>query len=222
MSQILTPRTDDWDVLFPFGPPIGYKKLKPDTVDYLNAHLDESTVDWSDNLVGKVTSETRLTPAMELVVMEDIQELAFQFCNRAQIHSSAFTSQLDTSKYNFSLKTESGWFVRQHEGEYNPIHLHTGCTLSCVGYLSLPEGIEAEWEEDYKDHHPANGHIQFIHGTPSKWSGTNFLVKPVVGDLWLFPSDVFHCVYPFKTVGERRSFSMNMEFTQSEKEVTNV
>ena len=42
--------------------------------------------------------------------------------------------------------------------------------MSCVGYLALPEGIEKEWEEDYKDHHPANGHIQFAHGTNSGYN----------------------------------------------------
>ncbi len=64
------------------------------------------------------------------------------------------------------LQIVSGWFVRQFENEYNPLHIHTGSRLSCVGYLKLPEGIEEEWEEDYKDHHPSNGHIQFASGTP--------------------------------------------------------
>jgi hypothetical protein len=90
--------------------------------------------------------------------------------------------------------------------------------MSCVGYLALPEGIEKEWEEDYKDHHPANGHIQFVHGTSSSYNNTNFMVKPQVGDFYIFPSDLFHCVYPFKTKGERRSFSVNFNFLEMVKD----
>ena len=76
-----------------------------------------------------------------------------------------------------------------------------------------------EWEEDYKDHHPSHGHIQFVHGTASTYSATNFMVKPQVGDFYLFPSELFHCVYPFKTKGERRSFSVNFNFLEIPKKV---
>jgi hypothetical protein len=106
----------------------------------------------------------------------------------------------------------------QLENEYNPVHIHTGCRLSCVGYLSLPEGIEDEWQEDYKDHHPSNGHIQFLSGTSSGYTSTNFMVKPQVGDFYVFPNQLFHCVYPFKTKGERRSFSVNMNFVEVPKD----
>jgi hypothetical protein len=43
------------------------------------------------------------------------------------------------------------------------------------------------------------------------------MVKPQVGDFYIFPSDLFHCVYPFKTVGERRSFSVNFNFLEMVK-----
>jgi hypothetical protein len=95
------------------------------------------------------------------------------------------------------------------------MHVHTNCTLSCVGYLKLPEGIDEEWEEDYKDHYPANGHINFIYGTDGLYTNSNFLVKPQVGDFYIFPSYLYHGVYPFYTKGERRSFSMNMIFNMS-------
>ena len=54
------------------------------------------------------------------------------------------------------------------------MHNHTNCTLSCVGYLKLPEGIDDEWEEDYKDHYPANGHINFIYGTDGLYTSSIF------------------------------------------------
>jgi hypothetical protein len=101
---------------------------------------------------------------------------------------------MDSAKNKYGIQLVAGWVVRQREGQYNPSHIHTGCKLSCVGYLSMPEGIDKEFEEDYMDHHPSHGHIQFVHGTPSHWSATNFMIKPEVGDFYLFPSDLFHCV----------------------------
>ena len=106
---------------------------------------------------------------------------------------------LDTENNNYALQIVSGWFVRQFENEYNPLHIHTGSRLSCVGYL-LPDGIEEEWEEDYKDHTCGLYSLQMgqLLATPA-----NFIVKPQVGDFYVFPSQLFHCVYPFYTKGER-------------------
>ena len=50
------------------------------------------------------------------------------------------------------------WFGIKFENEYN--HSYPQVLDYLVWILKLPDGIEEEWEEDYKDHHPANGHIQ--------------------------------------------------------------
>ena len=57
---------------------------------------------------------------------------------------------------DLQLNVINGWFVRQYANEYNPMHIHTNCSISCVGYLSLPEGIEKEWEQENKDHYYQN------------------------------------------------------------------
>ena len=93
--------------------------------------------------------------------------------------------------------------------------------LSCVGYLQLPDGIEEEWEEDDKGHHPSHGHIQFVYGHAANHTGSNFLMKPRVGHFIVFPAHLHHCVYPFKTSGERRSFSVNFTIAASPTEVSN-
>ena len=46
------------------------------------------------------------------------------------------------------------------------------------------------------------------------------MVKPRVGDFYVFPAELFHCVYPFKTKGERRSFSVNFSFIEVPKQKT--
>ena len=49
-------------------------------------------------------------------------------------------------------------------------------------------------------------------------TGSNFLAKPQVGDFYVFPAHLHHCVYPFKTKGERRSFSVNFTIAASYKD----
>ena len=152
-------------------------------------------------------------------MLENPTSVTFTYSS-SLLRNSLGAKSLDVENYNYGLQVISGWFVRQFENEYNPLHIHTGSRMSCVGYLKLPKGIDKEWEEDYKDHHPANGHIQFAHGTPSGYSQTNFMVKPRVGDFYVFPAELFHCVYPFKTKGERRSFSVNFSFIEVPKQKT--
>lgn len=204
----------------PFGPGIGKIQLSASYVNKMNKIIDdlskreEPLTDFSDNLVGKVDEELLFDDHMKEIFLEETRNFISKYAQWMEFRNSLGARRLDSTNNRYGIQFISGWVVRQREYEYNPIHIHTGCKLSCVGYLSLPEGIEKEWEEDYKDHHPSHGHIQFVHGTPSNWSTTNFMVKPQIGDFFLFPSDLFHCVYPFYTPGERRSFSVNLNFLE--------
>jgi len=216
-AKFYVPKKNE-EYLAPFGPVMGYKKLSASFVKKMNTLMKMELEDWSGSLVGKVKAELRFSKEIESQWLKEVSQFIGRFSAYAEHRNSFGVNSLDTEKYNYGIQIASGWFVRQFENEYNPLHIHTGARLSCVGYLALPDGIEKEWEEDYKDHHPANGHIQFAHGTPSGYSNTNFMVKPQVGDFYVFPAELFHCVYPFKTKGERRSFSVNFSFIEVPKD----
>ena len=196
----------------PFGPTMGYYKMPSEMVDYLNNNMDKKLDDYSDNLVGKVSQELRFDNEIRNYVGKKLIKFIIDYHEYTKNRNSLGQNSLAKDKTP-KLDVLNGWFVRQFENEYNPVHIHTQCTLSCVGYLKLPDGIEEEWEKDYKDHYPANGHINFIYGTHGQYTCSNFLIKPKVGDFYIFPSYLFHAVYPFYTKGERRSFSMNMIFS---------
>ena len=217
MANFYVPKGEE-DFLSPFGPTMGYKKLSKEFVDTLNTKMNDQLEDFSDNLVGKVSQELLFTEEINALFLKEVSTFIGKYQNFSEQVNTFGRKRLDGEKYNYVVQIVNGWFVRQFENEYNPVHIHTGCRLSCVGYLSLPEGIEDEWEEDYKDHHPSNGHIQFLSGTSSGYTSTNFMVKPQVGDFYVFPNQLFHCVYPFKTKGERRSFSVNMNFVEVPKD----
>ena len=216
MPNIFTPQQDE-QFITPFSPVIGYKKLSPSFVEKLNNSMNDKLEDWSDNLVGKVKQELKFDDDIINFFIEEMKDFIMRYQLNTELYTSMGRTGLDPNS-NYGISTTSGWFIRQFEGEYNPVHVHPDSMVSCVGYLKLPKGIEDEWEEDYKDHHPSHGHIQFFHGSSLPYSSTNFMFKPQVGDFIIFPAHMFHTVYPFKTKGERRSFSVNLTVHRTPKE----
>ena len=69
--------------------------------------------------------------------------------------------------------------------------------------------MHKEIEEDFEDHYPANGLIEFMFGENQNFRSDNLKFKPVVGKMLVFPSWLKHFVYPFKSKGERRSMSVD-------------
>ena len=216
MPNIFTPQQDE-QFITPFSPVIGYKKLSPSFVEKLNNSMNDKLEDWSDTLVGKVKEELKFSDYIINFFIEEMKDFIMRYQLNTELYTSMGRTGLDPNS-NYGISTTSGWFIRQFEGEYNPVHVHPDSMVSCVGYLKLPKGIEDEWEEDYKDHHPSHGHIQFFHGSSLPYSSTNFMFKPQVGDFIIFPAHMFHTVYPFKTKGERISFSVNLTVHRTPKE----
>lgn len=217
MPNIFTPSQDE-QFITPFSPVMGYKKLSPSFVEKLNNSMNNELEDWSDQLVGKVTQELKFSDDIEKAFFEEMKDFIMRYQLNTEMYTSMGRKGLDPNS-DYSIIIASGWFVRQFEGEYNPVHMHGESMLSCVGYLKLPDEIEKEWEEDYKDHNPSHGHIHFMHGSTLPYSSTNFVFKPQVGDFIIFPAHMFHTVYPFKTKGERRSFSVNLTVQMSPKKL---
>ena len=219
MVNLYTPKAEE-EMFAPFSPIMGYRKMSPSFVEKCNNAMDDKMEDWSHNLVGKVSQELKWTDELNQAWADELGAFLMRYQSHAEQYTSMGMRNITPDVLDYRIDITSSWFVRQFEHEYNPIHVHLGSMLSCVGYLKLPEGIEKEWEEDYKDHHPSHGHIQFVHGYPANHTGSNFLMKPQVGDFIVFPAHLHHCVYPFKTSGERRSFSVNFTIAASPKQET--
>jgi len=170
--------------------------------------------DWSHKLVGKVHKEIQipmkdkddkefLLNVMKSGCLEYLKESINQGNHHAwkKIAGDAIPT-LD------NIHLTHSWVVSQYAGEYNPWHHHNG-DFSAVIYLKLPPNMHKEIEEDYEDHYPANGLIEFMFGENQIFRSDNLKFKPVVGKMLVFPSWLRHFVYPFKSEGERRSMSFN-------------
>jgi len=106
------------------------------------------------------------------------------------------------------ISIKNFWIVRQFNNEYNPIHYHDG-HISGVGYLKIPS-----FKSSSKKLIKTDGSIDFISGNKMLLSESIHNHQPKTGDVILFPHYLMHTAYPFKSNGERRSFSFNLEIDQ--------
>lgn len=186
----------------PFGPYIGKFGLGEKLLKYLDDHFSEELAVHKGFLVEKSVGEINFTSEITEHVVTEL--LPFF----AQYHRAIYPNHREKP---ISVQCHKGWYVRQFENEYVPVHVHPNCKLSCVGYLKLPKGIEKEFERDDKTISPRSGRIEFLYGDSSQaYSGYSEVIKPKIGDFYIFPAGLMHTVYPFKTLGERRAFSMNL------------
>ena len=206
----------------PFGPTILKAKLPEELIKDFNQDCDEivankkEQVDWSPQLAGRVKEEWHIS-----------KDTLTKYYGWAGAVTSRYLFPDDKMyrEYKDKLKVgiSSGWYVRSFTGDFNPYHFHTGCQISCVGFLKLPEDITEYWKEEDKDHNPFGGYLDFRYGTIGLNCPNNIKLKPQIGDFYMFPNWLDHCVYPFKSKyqnyepqGERRSFSLNIVFGNNE------
>jgi len=192
-------------ILSPFGPKIAKLKLPQFLIKKINGEVDKiltkkkliKKLDYSKKLVGQVKQEFQLPKAfvkknLEKVITKEVKNYIKK------------TTGKNTSKVNI----KNFWVVRQFNNEYNPIHFHDG-HISGVGYLKIPL-----FRSSSKRLVKTDGSIDFISGNKMLLSESIHNHQPKTGDVILFPHYLMHTAYPFKSNGERRSFSFNLEIDQ--------
>ena len=189
-------------VISPFGPKIAKLKFSNKLIKKINNEVDQilnkksllKKLDYSKKLVGQVKQEFQLPKAfikknLEKVIFNEVKKYIFQ----------------TIGKKVKKISIKNFWVVRQFNNEYNPIHYHDG-HISGVGYLKIPKFNSKTNKKTGVD-----GTIDFINGNKMFLSDSIYNHQPKVGDVILFPHYLMHTAYPFKSDGERRSFSFNLE-----------
>ena len=189
-------------VISPFGPKIAKLKFSSKLINKINNEVDKilskknllKKLDYSKKLVGQVKQEFQLprsfiTKNLEKVIFNEVKKYILQ--------------TLGKKVKKISIK--NFWIVRQFNNEYNPIHYHDG-HISVLGYLKIPKFISKNKKKSKID-----GTIDFVNGNKMFLSDSIYNHQPKVGDVILFPHYLMHTAYPFKSTGERRSFSFNLK-----------
>tara|TARA_B100002019_G_C21143198_1_gene534328 strand:- start:107 stop:952 length:846 start_codon:yes stop_codon:yes gene_type:complete len=186
---------------------------------------DEELINFGDKLVGQVNSE----PFVKSEKLDEHTQFR-DFCidavrNYAVVqkrqnygHDIQRLAEIETDRLN--IKLTSMWFVNQKPGEYNPIHVHTGCKVSAIAYLRTPKHQVAP----RKKHFATDGMVSFTNnsGNDFNWTNPTMHLKPEEGDFYIFGALQQHMVWPFRSTKEddlRISLSFNADvISQSELE----
>ena len=196
-----------YDIYQPFGPSILKVKLPQEYVNQINTKADvilnneklSKEQDWSHNLAGNVKKEVAINHNEIKGFPEFMVTMSDQYLTKV------LPERISDAKVSFRV-----WVVSQYAGDFNPVHIHDA-NLSGVCFLKIPSGFEEEYKKE--DHHPTAGCLEFLGSIPNHFARHSYIVKPEVGDFYLFPSWMAHQVYPFRCKGERRSMAFNVHFT---------
>ena len=220
---------------FPFGPPIGHATLPKELVNDFNKGCDDivkdkellKSSDHSHALVGQVEQEL-------LIPADIINKWGKWLGSQVRAYVNGYFNQFDIPEQNIltaskeqasqavdriQTNVKSAWYIRSFAGDYNPLHTHTDCELTCVGFLKVPDFSN----ERRKTPHGkgSNGVLEVLNNTGSadnlSFENDSIGFTPKVGNWYLFPANLRHAVYPFRCDGERRSFSINMNTNMFKK-----
>jgi uncharacterized protein (TIGR02466 family) len=106
-----------------------------------------------------------------------------------------------------SVKITEAWVNFMKDGEFNPPHTHNA-DLSCVLYLKIPEELKKE-NQQYTGTDYGAGSVCFSYGEKKPLNINTVNIFPEENDFFIFPANMTHYVYPFRSKVERISVSAN-------------
>ena len=152
---------------------------------------------YNSNLAGKIKKEHKVDGALP----EGVK----------RYFGDRFNDYLMEVKVMRYISPASAWINEMVENEYNPFHHHVGKTeigLTSVLCLKKPDGYGVEIA---RGDDPANGRLELAGNGGGMFGYNQRKVDLEVGDLYVFPYDVKHGVYPFTGKGARRTLSYNCD-----------
>ena len=221
--------TMEIELLQPWSVPVLKTKLPDDVLETMieisdKVLADPNAEDWGPNLVGQTDKERAIPREMLLDtdVMGFFLEAMRTFVKLCKNQQFASIAKEAGFQEEWLVEMLVPWIVSQQPGEYNPVHGHSGCHISAVMYLKIPEMLPSR-----KAHRPNEDGAIIFQGPniSSALCETSFTYKPEPGDFFIFSAQQQHGVYPFRCAEgqqdtERRSISFNGLF-QSKSDFDN-
>lgn len=200
-------------IIRPFGPAIYKNTISDEIFEFLKTlseNQKNNIIEMNYNLVGNIKEQS-------LLIFPD--QYYNHFIDYIKYHVFAYIQDLhdinnderllDINSINFHLG-QGVWINYQKPGEFNPVHTHSG-SLSCVIYIDIPEEIEKESEENSKiSMKGCPGFIELIYGSKGFLHSPQYSFLPKNKEIIIFPADLLHTVYPFKSNCERISIAFNI------------
>jgi uncharacterized protein (TIGR02466 family) len=193
-----------------FGPPLVTMQVDESIINQINKYADQvlskedalKKLDYTEKLSNAVHGSFSVKLGFLTEVENFIQKTATEFFEQ-------FGSEM---KETHTPQLETMWVVSQKQGVWSYLHSHYG-DIAGIIYLKIPANpAEGLSPEDTRSRYP--GGISFTQGTPGPFHSATVIMKPEVGNLYLFPASLLHTVYPFFGSEERRSLSFNLSLVK--------
>ena len=198
-------------ILKPFGPLVMLAQLPDNMIKLLNEIVDviKDRKDMGTRLAGVIETESEIPHSMleEKKCMDVFHAMSRSYVEQGYVHAGL---QYILQSVDIKTEMQSIWSVSQYENEYNPQHNHAHCQISAVLYLKIPEIKSRNIPNKPK---VKDGQIEFTFcNNDNIFTTSSFVLNPEPGMILLFPSSLYHQVYPFLGSGERRSIAFNMVY----------
>ena len=198
------------------------KKEVEDAIEKIDRGEIE-TCDKRSDLAGHLQKETTfpITPNLNylLTALSGEYDKIFYGNTNGSFHPD-FIKEFTENGYNFEFVLRDIWINYGKKYDFSPLHKHTG-VYSFVLWVKIPYKFEDEEKVyPFTSDYGSSGKFKFYY-PKANMPGciANTTVDSVEWDLILFPSHLFHTVYPFYTSDEERiSISGNLHYEPVKKE----
>ena len=124
-----------------FGPQTAQVQLPDDALNAMinmtdNIIKDKKSESHGQNLAGVIDKQLKIYKSdMDKAGVDQLLES----CVKSYVVHCARQHGMFKEHYVTDSDVNSAWVVSQYANEYNPIHNHTGCEISGVIYLKVPD-----------------------------------------------------------------------------------
>lgn len=191
--------------VFTWGPHLYKGRLPKSTMDELAIRINNSHEFCNSTLASDIKDVRSLTQEdcnwLSMSLSESISNYFGSIGNR-----SATNASVHVPNYN-GIVLSSAWVNRQKPNEANPQHCHSG-DISFSTYVSIPDELKKE-QSEYAGNSIGPGGVVFKYGESNKFNAHVASFTPEEGDIFMFPSYLYHWVIPFKSDCTRISVAGN-------------
>lgn len=178
------------------------KKLSAEEMKHLWTCIDDKKESIKDRLVGNIHDSNVVLDKDGWFWKNTVSELVYLYENEF----GGLGRRIPTSGYH-DYMIPSMWVNYQKQGEFNPVHSHTG-VYSFVIWMKIP----TDWEEQNNLPISANSgcpssssFVLYYSNTQGGTESWEYRLDPSwEGTMLLFPSTFRHAVYPFFNCEEDR------------------
>lgn len=196
-------------------------KLGKTEMDYLWTRIkaaEEREEDVRSTLAGQISASLALDDIDNYFQNNILQPLAQEYLNQqpwvmADIRGNRMSSATKSND-SFDILLDQWWVNKQKQGEYNPVHNHSGLFSFAIWMHEPAEHDEQNKQDNAKTSgRPSNNQFTFHYSTMTHQMTFSVypLGKELEGTMLFFPSQLLHSVNPFfNNDGIRISIAGNM------------